>query len=276
MNQVECCICGPAKNCGPFIHKVLENAEKIGSLFKDYIILVFYDESSDDTLVKLKEYREKNPKLIFYVNSFALSKYRTHNIAYARNHCVNFVTANIDKYPFFIMMDFDDVNCKNVNPSLLPKYFDERTVNKWDALSFNTSPKYYDIWGLSIFPYCFSYNHFENTTHHNYGVIQNYITNKLNALVVGQLLSCISSFNGFSIYKTEKFLNCMYDGRVRLDITPKKYVLAHSKAAKSRLIFKHYGHIDGKREDCEHRAFHIMAKQKNGAKIRISPETLFQ
>lgn len=276
MNQVECCICGPVKNCGPFIHKVLENAEKIGSLFKDYIILVFYDESSDDTLVKLTEYREKNPKLIFYVNSVALSKYRTHNIAYARNHCINFVNANIDKYPFFIMMDFDDVNCKNMNPSILPKYFDERTVNKWDALSFNTSPKYYDIWGLSIFPYCFSYNHFENTTHHNYGVIQNYITNKLNALKRGELLSCISSFNGFSIYKTEKFLNCFYDGRVRLDIIPKKYVLAHSKAAKSRLIFKHYGHVDGKREDCEHRAFHIMAKQKNGAKIRISPETLFQ
>ena len=275
MINYECCICGPAKNCGPYIQTVLENAEKIGSLFKDYIILVFYDKSSDDTLAKLKEYREKNPKLIFYVNSNTLSKYRTHNIAFARNHCINFVNANIDKYPFFIMMDFDDVNCKKVNPSILTKYFDERTVNTWDALSFNTSPKYYDIWGLSIFPYCFSYNHFNNTEYHNYGVIQNYITNKLNTLKRGQLLPCISSFNGLSIYKTEKFLNCVYDGHVRFDIIPKKYVLAHSKAAKSQLIFKHYGHIDGKHEDCEHRAFHIMAKQKNSAKIRISPETLF-
>lgn len=276
MNQVECCICGPAKNCGPFIKTVLENAEKIGSLFKDYIILVFYDESSDDTLVKLKEYHQKNPKLIFYVNCSTLSKYRTHNIAHARNHCLNFVNTNIDKYPFFIMMDFDDVNCKNMNPFLLPKYFDERTVDTWDALSFNTSPKYYDIWGLSIFPYCFSYNHFETTADNNYHVIQNYITNKLNALGIGELLPCISSFNGFSIYKTKKFLNCFYDGRVRLDIIPKKYVFSHSITAKSPLIFKHYGHIDGKQEDCEHRIFHIMGKQKNGAKIRISPETLFQ
>lgn len=275
MNKVECCICGPVKGCGPYIKRVLENAEKIGSLFKDYIILVFYDESSDDTFAKLKEYREQNPKLIFYVNASTLSKYRTHNIARARNHCVQFIHENIEKYPFFIMMDFDDVNCKNVNPDILPKYFDERKVDTWDALSFNTSPNYYDIWGLSIFPYCFSYNHFNISAHHNYHVIQKYVTQKLNALKPGELLPCISSFNGFSIYKTQKFLNCCYDGRPRFDIIPKKYILAHAKASKSSLIFKNFGHINGKREDCEHRAFHIMAKQKNGAKIRISPERLF-
>jgi hypothetical protein len=109
-------------------------------------------------------------------------------------------------------------------------------------------------------------------TQHN----QNFITQKLNLLKEGELLPCISSFNGFSIYKTEKFLNCLYDGRVRLNIIPKKYLLSHSNASKSSLIFKDYGHVNGKHEDCEHRIFHIMARQKNGAKIRISPETLFQ
>ena len=57
------------------------------------------------------------------------------------------------------MMDFDDVNCKEVEINTLKKYLKRED---WDGLSFNTSPDYYDIWGLSIWPYCFSYNHFIN------------------------------------------------------------------------------------------------------------------
>ena len=50
MENIECCICGPVKNSGPYLDKVLENIEKIGALFKDYKILIFYDKSSDDSL----------------------------------------------------------------------------------------------------------------------------------------------------------------------------------------------------------------------------------
>jgi hypothetical protein len=274
MNNFECCICGPVKNCGPYLMKVLENIEKIGSLFKDYSIVIFYDKSSDDTLEKLNNYQKKNSKLKFFLNPKPLFKFRTHNIAYARNNCLDYIRKNKYKYPFFIMMDFDDVNCKNINVSILPKYFSDK-INDWDALSFNTSPKYYDIWGLSIFPYCFSYNHFDNNENNNYNVIQNYVTNKLNNLPKGELLPCISSFNGFSIYKTEKFVNCYYDGNIRLDLIPNNFLLAHSKVAKSHFMIKNYGHINGKYEDCEHRAFHAMAITKTNSKIKISPEILF-
>ena len=46
---MNCCICGPVKNCGPYLNKVLENIEKIGSLFEDYTILIYYDQSTDNT-----------------------------------------------------------------------------------------------------------------------------------------------------------------------------------------------------------------------------------
>ena len=46
---MNCCICGPVKNCGAYLNKVLENVEKVGSLFNDYIILIYYDQSSDNT-----------------------------------------------------------------------------------------------------------------------------------------------------------------------------------------------------------------------------------
>ena len=56
---MKCCICGPVRNCGPFLDKVLSNIEKIGALFDDYKILIFYDESSDNSLEKLKQYQDE-------------------------------------------------------------------------------------------------------------------------------------------------------------------------------------------------------------------------
>ena len=272
---MKCCICGPVRNCGPFLDKVLQNIEKIGSLFEDYEILVYYDKSTDNTLIKLKQYQKKNPRLKIYINSILTSPYRTHRLATARNFCLNYIkTKDLNEYPFFIMMDFDDVNCKEVRPEILKKYLD-RDRDDWDGLSFNTSPMYYDIWALSIFPYCFSYNHFKNTLIHNHAFIKNYIDKKLKNLKKGELLSCISSFNGFSIYRTSKFLNTQYDGRVRLDLLPKKYLTAHMIAANSKIIFKDYGHIKGKYEDCEHRAFHMKAINNDNAKIMITKDILF-
>jgi hypothetical protein len=50
---------------------------------------------------------------------------------------------------------------------------------------------------------------------------------------------------------------------------------AHKLAAKSKLVYKKYITVDGRYEDCEHRAFHIQATKNSGAKIMISPEILF-
>lgn len=270
---MKCCICGPVRNCEPYLDKVFENIEKIGQLFDEYEILIFYDQSSDNTLQKLKSYQENNSRLKIYVNNTLISKYRTHRLAYARNFCLNYVKSlDLNEHPFFIMMDFDDVNCKTVKPEILKKYLQR---NDWDGLSFNTTPKYYDIWALSIYPYCFSYPHFEDTSTHGYYSIQKYIDNKLNELEPEQLLRCISSFNGFSIYRTSKFLNTNYDGRVRLDLIPIHYIKAHSKAAKSNLIFKDYGHVKGAYEDCEHRAFHVQAINNDNARIMITKDILF-
>jgi len=269
---MNCCICGPVKNCGSYLQKVLENMSKIGDIFDDYQIIIYYDKSSDNTLEILKNYQKQNSKMLFYVNNKAISPFRTHNIALARNFCLNYVRENKDKYPFFIMMDCDDVNCKNINIDVIKKYLYR---NDWDGLSFNTKPKYYDIWGLSIYPFCFSYNHFENNDKY-YNIIQDFVDKLLKkASKENKLLECISSFNGFSIYRTNKFLNTYYDGRIRIDLVPKVNLEAHKKITKSNLIYKKYITVDGRFEDCEHRAFHIQARQKSGAKIMISPDVLF-
>jgi len=267
-----CCICGPVKNCGAYLSSVFRNIEKIGSLFEEYVILIYYDHSIDNTLKILTAYQLKNPRLRFFVNQTPVSPYRTHRIAHARNQCLDFIKERYSHFPFFIMMDFDDPNSKQqCNIHYIQKYLER---SDWDALSFNTSPAYYDIWGLSIYPFCYSYNHFKNNNYF-YKVIQHYVTLKLNDLKPGQLLPCISSFNGFAIYRTNLFLHCKYDGKVNLRLASPSQMLAHKRATNSPIIFKDYGHVKGRYEDCEHRAFHVQAITQHNAKIMIAPEVLF-
>jgi hypothetical protein len=269
---MNCCICGPVKNCGAYLNKVLENIEKVGSLFDDYTILIYYDQSSDNSLQILKEYQNKNPRLNFYVNSNPTSKFRTHNIAVARNFCLNFIRNNKEKYPFFIMMDFDDVNSKEVNVNTLGKYLRR---GDWDGLSFNTSPLYYDIWALSIKPYYFSYLHFKQSNIFNHDTLKKYIDSLLKRVPNGGLLKCLSAFNGFSIYRTSKFLNTYYDGRLRKDLLSKNLLDEQAKVTNSKMIYNDYGTVNGHYEDCEHRSFHLQAIRNSGARIMISPEIIF-
>lgn len=277
-----CCICGPVKNCGNYLDKVFENIEKIGALFDDYVIILFYDNSVDNTLGKIMEYQRKNSRVQCYINKKFISNYRTHRIAHARNYCITQIREKYSSFPFFIMMDFDDPNSKNCNPGIIQKYLKR---DDWDALSFNTSPNYYDIWALSIYPFCYSYFHFKNTRAYS-RVMQIYVMQKLEALLIKSkkenslneigLLQCISSFNGFAIYKTKKFIDCKYDGRVNPNLLPAHLLNAHSRATRSPLVFKDYGDIKATSEDCEHRAFHVQASRKNGARIMISPEVVFK
>lgn len=267
------CFCGTVRNCAPFLERVLANIELLGSqCFQQFCIIIFYDESSDSSLNMLLEYQKLHPeRVIIHVNHKLLSPYRTWNLANARNFCVNFAFQHFPSYEFLVMMDMDDVNCKKARPEILAKYLER---NDWDALSFNTMPTYYDTWALSIYPYCFSHNHFERN-----GEIaeemRKYVSELLHKLPQNCLLPCISAFNGFAVYRKTKIANCVYDGQFNLTKIPRNYIFNHEEKVKSKILLKNLGHIDPSKEDCEHRLFHIDMIYKNKAQICVSPEILF-
>jgi hypothetical protein len=277
MRKTNCCFCGPVRNCASYLEKVIENIQQLGSAcFDTYQIVLFYDNSFDTSLTILTKLQKKMTNLYLYVNKEPLYKYRTWNLAKARNFCLHFVKTHYSEDTYFIMMDMDNVNCKDiVHVNTLKKYLEPPLNLLWDALSFHTEPIYYDIWALSIYPYCFSYNHFKDNVFYA-KMLQEYVEESLKQLPTNSLLPCISAFNGFSIYRLSKFCNSSYDGKVNLQNVPKEYIESHSLATKSPVIFKHYGHVDGAKEDCEHRFFHMNAILKNKARIMISPEILFE
>jgi len=256
---MKCCICGTVRNCGKYLDKIFQNMKKIGSLFDDYKIFLYYDESNDNTLDKLKKYQEKNSNFFFYQNNFLL-EYRTHRIALGRNKCLEFIRKECNDYEYFIMMDCDDRCAKDIKIKLLEYYLSR---NNWDCLTFDHPDGYYDIWALSIFPFVMSCHHFSDPVQG-----KRKIQKLIKSCPRQSLIKCYSAFNGFGIYRTNKFINCNYDGTFRLDYIPKDLIEANIIAA-GKIVSKQ------NKQDCEHRFFHFEAIKKNKAKIRISPLKIF-
>jgi len=266
-----CCICGTVRNCGKYLDNVFKNIKEIITLFKDYHIIIYYDDSNDDTYEKLLNFQKKY-KIKIHHNKTYKSEYRTHRLANGRNYCVRKIKKYLPHFKYFIMMDFDDVCSDKINIGALKKYIDNNNDN-WDSLSFNRK-SYYDIWALSIRPYIFSYVHFKNP----YIVLNNmgiHVNKLLNSLEKNELLPCFSAFNGFAIYKTDIFKDCLYDGKIRLDLIPKEYLIETIEKNKSDITFNEESWLSSKNEDCEHRSFHFDAKNKKNARIFIAPEKLF-
>jgi hypothetical protein len=261
----KCCICGTVLNCGKYLDKIFSNMEELGKLFDDYRIILYYDKSNDNTLNKLKSYQAINDKFIFYVNQSKMLKYRTHRLALGRNFCISHMKENYSDYEFFIVMDCDDICARDMNINNLTTYLYRDT---WDCLSFQHPTGYYDTWALSIRPYIISYH---NLSDHRLGF--KYITNIIDKRKETNseiLIPCLSAFNGIAIYRTHKFINCLYDGRFRLDYIPQNLINENIKYTGKFILNK-----DNTNEDCEHRHFHFQAVFQNNARIRISPLCLF-
>lgn len=256
---MSCCICGTVRNCGNYLDKIFQNMERIGTIFKNYKIYLYYDKSDDNTLNKLTEYKNKNKNFEYYVNDNLLAE-RTYRIAMGRNKCLEYIKNECKDYEYFIMMDCDDRCAKDIKLNVLKYYLSN---GNWDCLTFDHPDGYYDTWALSIYPYVLSCHHFSN---HSEG--QKLVQRLIYKCPKNKLIPCYSAFNGFGIYRKNKFINCKYDGRFRTDYIPKRIIYENLKrVGKMNQNLKHI--------DCEHRSFHFEAIFKNRARIRISPLKLF-
>ena len=271
-------ICGCVKNCGEYLEKVFANIDKIIPLFSNYKILMAHDSSIDNTLDILKIKKTRYNMTIInvsennYINDYTM---RSKRISNARNELIKHIySENNSDFKYFIMMDMDDVCSGNMNVDTLKKYVDNDS--EWDSLSFNR-PNYFDIWALSIEPYYLSCWHFPG----DFAIVnkmKQYVIEKLSRLKSTELLECVSAFNGFAIYKKDKFAGCQYEWQVHsnFDLVSKEDVDRNEKALGSKFtIDNSYHKIVNPLTDCEHRYFHRSAIEKNDARIRISPLFLF-
>lgn len=273
-------ICGCARNCAKDLTRVFLNIDKLTKLFKDFVIIVAYDISKDNTLEILLHYQTMYGKKFTLINnSSPLSTTRTVNISNARNSILKEIQQlNNPNFTHMIMMDLDDVCAEPINIDPIKQIMER---SDWDALSFSR-PDYYDIWALSLDYYLYSCWHFYPNTQECVTIIKKYVTDKLNKLCDGELLECSSAFNGFAIYKLSAFINCSYDWKLNNNVKLINKLYPNILIANCNLLEKkmHLGEIYkdcsiGYNSDCEHRKFHMSAILLNNARIRISPLYIF-
>lgn len=276
MKRIKSYICGCAYHVEPYLNDVFKNIQILCDLLDDYYIIICYDESNDNTRNVLEEIMKSYPgKMKIIQGNKELGKIRTQNIANARNKILrNIQEQKFHDFEYFIMMDMDDVCSGKMNTNVIKDIIESErneTPLLWDALSFNRVV-YYDLWALSIEPYSFSCKHYNNVRKIQHHMLCH--LKEVMGLVVLQdpkngLVPCISAFNGFSIYRKDKFINIKYEWNVHktLTIYPKSKIDQMSRQVYEQPISRH--------DDCEHRYFHIRASQVNQARICISPLCLF-
>lgn len=263
---------------------VLSNIVAISQskLFDKLTIVAFYDTSSDKSYSILESFKSKHSNsespliqtviLSNHKKEFRMSfgnagrvmdKYRTMRIANARNEILNYIRLSQkrgDEHDYFIMMDSNEYACVgNINLDTLRNAL--RRSDEWDSISFDREAGYYDYWALSFDPHIYSFYHVQNKNDTLNNMVTDFATKLNEARKSRDLIPVYSAFNGFAIYKTNMFLNCSYSSFIHVHLFPKE--LLPSK------ILNHF------KNDCEHRKFHLEAIKKNGAKIMVSPLSIF-
>lgn len=268
--KVVCCLC--VRNCGQYLHTIFENLNLLSSLFINFSVIFVYDNCTDNSEELLYHYQKSSIFKVYVIhNENNNSEHRTFRIASSRNLCLDILYNEIKTVDFHFMVDADNENVEKWNVEVVEKYLQH---DNWDALSFSRRKFYYDLWALS----------FDDYKHHCWGFADTpqgvevckkmcrEITNKLNNLKDYELLECWSAFNGFAIYRTEKFHNIKYDGSyesVKSVITNEEREITLNKL-KNELGLSHLSINENCVECCEHIYYHFSAIQKNNARIRIS------
>ena len=239
-------------------------------------IIFAYSPSSDSTLSLLKTYNPSDANVIILTVE-KTTKLKTVNISNARNHILQHIRSASSIPDYFMMLDANYVNYDSIDSKVLSNALKR---DDWDAISFNRNP-YYDIWALSLPPYCLSSWHW-SAPHNVVNVMSKFLKEKLDSLDSEQLLPCLSAFNGFAIYRTSKFDNCFYNGYLFnnlfniLNINLSKNIALLSNVSSTIIKNRYLGSkANIGSQDCEHRFFHIMAIARNKARIRISPLSIF-
>ena len=261
-------LCGCTRNSGNYIYNHLLSLVRLGQYFTEYAIIVYENDSTDDTLQQLKKFKEINHNF-YYISETNVAndiknniRKRVQIIARGRNMLLNEINERFNDYDLMIMTDLDNV-LNNFDTSCIDDVF-KYDINSWDVLTANCLNRYYDIWALRI-----SLNVWDPLIHEpiwtkemkknmNYDCwdINSPFGNKVAHIKMCQaliprnypLIESDSSFGGMGIYKISKIKNCRYDGI-------------------------HYINGNAVGEQCEHVSFHTGIK-KNGGKIFICPSLI--
>ena len=113
MKRASLIICGITRNDGETLPLTIRRIEKTGSLFGDYRVVVFENDSTDQTPTLLRQWEAQNARVTILSESLrnlpVLSAGRFQILAHCRNRYLNFVndSRDLDGFEYIMVVDMD-------------------------------------------------------------------------------------------------------------------------------------------------------------------------
>jgi len=218
-------ICGVVKNVEKFIRNSIGISINTGELFEDYRIIIYENNSTDNTKEILKEFKNGNEKIriisetiddeeikrnskIWAYTEITGSDHpcRMEQIANARNKVIDEIKKpEYDEFTYIIMIDLDT---NHLDPNGIIDSFNNRDLNSWDVIYANgldNSGYYYDKYALRSKSNIFAFG--AELYGDDFYLYTNSLMIKFDE---PNLIPIVSAFGGIGIYKKAVFDNCRY------------------------------------------------------------------
>lgn len=226
-------ITGLARNISKRIRTNLKLSRLLGSYFEKYKIIIFENDSEDDTRNVIKRAMKFDPNIrliesniypdckLRFPNLYSygvISRQRIAKMAFYRNVCNHFIFKYYTNYDFVIVMDMD----MEGNIPILKILESIRVLDKsstWSAISANgRSPIPGSLGNLDTMydamAFCENDQDMAESEYRNHtsfkSIIAKYIRMMRLSMVGKRYCLVKSAFNGLCIYKLEDIKNCNY------------------------------------------------------------------
>lgn len=212
MKESNVIFAGTVRSVEKYMKNTITNIDLCGKQFNNYILIIYENDSNDNTRKILLDNKKDNYIYIFEDN--ITEPLRTMRISNGRNKILNKIREiNKDNYyNYLIMMDMDDVNISGKFITSIKSCFE---YTGWDILTGNQSDNYYDLWALRK-KEDMEYDLWKmiSINKHISDAINIYYHSKIKNYKPGNLLEVDSAFSGIAIYKLSSIPNdCYYHGK---------------------------------------------------------------
>jgi len=232
-------ICGLARNDSNIVKSTIERLLFIGLEFKDYRIIIFENDSSDNTRKLIYNISKKYNKIILLDccdmgscncklkrrngYNIGLSE-RIKKMGFYRDRYLDYIKKNLYDFDYMLVIDFDLDGNTNIDG-----LFENLSYKNWAGIFLNGKNPLVFTFGLKTVTYdSLAYTDLEDE-YKNFNIN----SNKFNINYKGlndlyrmnirinknkrNLIGVKSAFNGYGLYKIKDILNCKYSGNLRCE-----------------------------------------------------------
>lgn len=238
-------ILGCARNIAKYWNESVSTLKTISNQFQSYKIIIFENDSSDNSLLLLKHFEQSfsHVSILSEKNLTKQIPIRTHRLAYCRQKLLNHLINTNFNPEYVCVLDLDDVCNQFRAQSFIKKSFQ---LNKdWDAIFPSSS---YDYWAWRTEICKLNYKEQRILKNIKYLNLLKQDMNLKPRDPTQFLRIVLSAFGGIGLYKYKVYIKGKYDGRNFLFSNVKNGQFYHN-------------------EECEHVNFHHSLGQNT--RIRV-------